>query len=443
MNDFKNTKTHLDEFFAEARSSQNIAPAEDFLKAGSEQRSFKNGFAKVGFAGCALVAVLSFLFLNDDAFKSGTPVVKNAQEVFTKEIAAEKTVVLAAGKNDSNPVLKAASDVFKKEPAARDSIQPEDTYIALQQSPESVRLRATTLVELQDFELKKLGIEVLKDGGMKMTQSPNNDTVHFVYTIKNKEVTPEEEVQRSSFRFVSLEEHTRTNPPSFNPKKITDLSGTVTYFSSSNESDRALENNQIPPELLDFFQYGSQRTLDSNLKEQLRIWAFKKARLQDSIDKTRKFIPIKAGNFIAWYRTDEEVLKVLPYIVANSIRAELSGKDVIIQTEEFREEYPARGFCYLDLCEKASGAIVCAAVSPNPATDRRTVLSYELIEERGIVTALYDLSGRKLRELSPLKSREKGRHEEEISLAGVEKGIYMIAIITDKGEKLSRRLIVD
>jgi hypothetical protein len=240
----------------------------------------------------------------------------------------------------------------------------------------------------------------------------------------------------SPFRLVSWEEHHRLNPPSFEPKRITDLSGTQSF----------LEVGEVTysddPILLDLVNADCEQP-NNSLKKRLREWADEEARKQDSIEKTRKYIPVRAGNFIVWYSPSEEVLERLPDFTANTIRAELSGKDIIIQTEEFREEYPTSGFCYLDMCEKANGAISCSKIFPNPAQDKHTVLSYELAEERNIITALYDLSGRKLREFSSLKTQQRGKHEEEISLAGIEKGIYLVAIVTDRGEKLSRRIIID
>jgi hypothetical protein len=453
MKNFTNKKTHLDDFFAEART-QNVAPAGELLKAAPPQNPFKNTFAKAGFAGIALVAVTSFF-----VFKSGDEVATKPENllktemqiaqnnVLKTEIPQEKPVEKLPFKNTEKPDFKA----FKKNAEKQEIAKTEETKIEfkeLQQSPQSIELSAIPLVELQDFELQKLGIEVLKDGDLQMTQAPNDDTVHFVSRLTQKVLTPEDEARMhklavAPYRFVSWEEHARIAPPTFVPKRITDLSGTTTYFVSSDETERKMAQSEIPPDLLDFFQYGSQRTLDSALKIKLQEWSLKNARLQDSLEKTQKYIPIKAGNFIAWFRTSEEVLERLPYFVANTIRAELLGKDLMIQTEEFREEYPTSGFCYLDMCEKASGAIICSKISPNPAQDKRTVLSYELAEERNIITALYDLSGRKLREFSSLRPQQKGKHEEEISLAGIEKGIYLVAIITDRGEKLSRRIIID
>ncbi|MES2765722.1 MAG: T9SS type A sorting domain-containing protein [Bacteroidota bacterium] len=443
MSAFKNNKTHLDDFFAEARTNPNIAPAENLLQRTIPENSFKSGFMKIGFAGVVAVTALSFFLLKDDDLKSEKVVLKIKTDTFKKEIVKENAAKVPDFKNNEKPVLKNNEVVFKKEFSVKNSFKSrelKEENIALLQSPENIILTAIPLVELRDFELRKLGIEVLKDGDIQLTHSTKKDTVHYVEIITNRPLSEEEanylnKLSLSPYKSVSWEEHQRLNPPSFEPKRITDLSGTRLFMEVGETSD------SDDPVLIDLLQ-GNVEQPDNSLKLRLRKWADEEAHKQDSIEKTRKYIPIRAGNFIVWYSPESEVLSRLPESVCNSIHAELTGNN-IVSANEFREEYPTSGFCYLDLCEKTNGAIICSKVSPNPAPDKRTTLSYELSEERGIVTALYDLSGRKLREFCALKTMEKGKHDEEISLDGIEKGIYLIAIITDKGEKLSRRLIID
>ncbi|HYF03137.1 MAG TPA: T9SS type A sorting domain-containing protein [Patescibacteria group bacterium] len=443
MNAFKNKKTQLDEYFAEARTSSNIPAAQHLLKTSAPRNLFKNTATKISFAGVATVALTSFFLLKDAAIRRQDNLLQGATEVaqqenFIQETEQQNVAVEAPAQNPEKSVLKTASGVkpaIKSYPHAPKS-EPLWREIATPQKSDNKQQSAIPLLELDAVELKRLGIEVLKDGDFAFTFAHTN--VHSTVVATTKNIYP-----RPVIREVPWHEHLKNPPPSFVPIRITDNTGNKEFFSAANDIVQKLEEAEMPDKLKEFYQYASRNAITPEIKELIETWHIRSKTICDSVNRLSEYLPIRAGNFIVWYSPSEEVLERLPNYIVTSIRTELLGKSAIIQMEEFHERYPTSGFCYLDLCEKTNGAIACSKVYPNPAADKRTAVSYELAEARNITLALFDLSGRKLRDLSSVQPRSEGKHEEEISLVGIDKGIYLIAILTDKGEKLSRRLIVD
>jgi hypothetical protein len=76
---------------------------------------------------------------------------------------------------------------------------------------------------------------------------------------------------------------------------------------------------------------------------------------------------------------------------------------------------------------------------PNPAQNR-TTLSYSLNSASNVTLNIFDMNGRMISSLE--KGRQSaGLHTQEISLTGLEKGVYMIQIITNSTSQAAKLIV--
>ncbi len=66
----------------------------------------------------------------------------------------------------------------------------------------------------------------------------------------------------------------------------------------------------------------------------------------------------------------------------------------------------------------------------------------KLLEPRNLRIILHDLSGRKIAELSHIKSFTSGERSESFKLQDIEPGMYVISVRSNKGEHAVQRVIV-
>jgi hypothetical protein len=76
---------------------------------------------------------------------------------------------------------------------------------------------------------------------------------------------------------------------------------------------------------------------------------------------------------------------------------------------------------------------------PNPAQNQ-TTLSYTLSSSSNVTLNIFDMNGRLISSLE--KGRQAaGLHTQEISLSGLEKGVYMIQIITNQTSEAAKLIV--
>jgi hypothetical protein len=76
---------------------------------------------------------------------------------------------------------------------------------------------------------------------------------------------------------------------------------------------------------------------------------------------------------------------------------------------------------------------------PNPAQNQ-TTLSYSLNSSSNVTLNIFDMNGRLISSLD--KGRQSaGLHTQEIALSGLDKGVYMIQIITNNATQSSKLIV--
>ncbi len=89
-----------------------------------------------------------------------------------------------------------------------------------------------------------------------------------------------------------------------------------------------------------------------------------------------------------------------------------------------------------------SGALTSLMISPNPATTSAT-LRYSLASERSLAVSLYDITGNKVLDIARRTGEEAGAGELPVDLSSVAPGIYILSVVTDRGEQLTQRIVVE
>ena len=102
---------------------------------------------------------------------------------------------------------------------------------------------------------------------------------------------------------------------------------------------------------------------------------------------------------------------------------------------------PHPGESLFGIGQTSAGAIASSSVSPNPIGGE-TKLSYELTEARTIAAGLYDLHGTRVKEFFSLRRKEEGQYRIPLDVDGVPAGVYLVALVTDQGERVVQRVVV-
>jgi hypothetical protein len=145
-----------------------------------------------------------------------------------------------------------------------------------------------------------------------------------------------------------------------------------------------------------------------------------------------------------WYFPTDEFVGALPDRYRIPLRKEL---DLLADVAEHKLEpgevcQRLTGETFFEYCRKSSGALAVVSAYPNPSHGNVTC-RISLTDRRSISFALYDISGKHLRDLTAAQWMEPGNHDISLKLEGARSGAYLIAMKTDKGEQVVQRVIVE
>jgi hypothetical protein len=88
------------------------------------------------------------------------------------------------------------------------------------------------------------------------------------------------------------------------------------------------------------------------------------------------------------------------------------------------------------------GAIAEPAIFPNPSPGQST-FKYTLAEPRAVSIAIHDLLGKQLMVVASAENKSSGTFEKELDLASLEAGVYLLVMVTDRGEQITQRLVIE
>lgn len=144
-----------------------------------------------------------------------------------------------------------------------------------------------------------------------------------------------------------------------------------------------------------------------------------------------------------WYIPNEEFLQAIPERYSIIIRKEL---DAIYKIESglLEPEQACKGLSledtFFELCKIASDNIKLVDVYPNPITNEAN-LKFLLLEDRYLCISIHDQNGNFVKNILDWDKLKNGEHNIQINLNSMTSGTYTISIITDKSEKVVKRVI--
>jgi hypothetical protein len=218
----------------------------------------------------------------------------------------------------------------------------------------------------------------------------------------------------------------------------------------------------------------SARGMDSVASE-LRLSGLLPIRVGIGMQGPNDELPFVRSHVIFWCQPDPELISALPARVRRELRAELAraGEEPVtgdtvavvrgrwskrmlrvidslsididmhgLVAQPAEPRAVAGGPTFFGITRAAAGAIVSSILVPNPANNSSR-LRYTLNEQRLVTVALHDIYGRRIRELSSRQVRPSGDSWLEIPLEGVQSGIVLVVVSTERGEQVVRRLVVE
>ena len=133
--------------------------------------------------------------------------------------------------------------------------------------------------------------------------------------------------------------------------------------------------------------------------------------------------------WVYWYEPTAELLAALPERVQKTIQQDKELRRRRIEKSKYNDELPKP--LTLEAC-----------IFPNPVTQDRATVHYSLPEAGRVAMALYDITGKRLRDFALCEDRREGNWEDQVSLHGIAPGLYVLAVTTDRGEQAIQKVVV-
>lgn len=133
------------------------------------------------------------------------------------------------------------------------------------------------------------------------------------------------------------------------------------------------------------------------------------------------------NGLIFWYIPDEKFREVAPE----------SAREISMMTEVKSNDRPAEKMA---VASKA-GVIADPLVYPNPSQGRST-FKYTLDEPRAVSIAVHDLLGKQVMVVSNAELKSAGTFEKELDFSSLDAGVYLLVMVTDKGEQITQRVVI-
>lgn len=152
-------------------------------------------------------------------------------------------------------------------------------------------------------------------------------------------------------------------------------------------------------------------------------------------DKIKLLIPIKISHknveLIAWYEPDSLFLSLLPNTESTEIKTEYNA---------ISNNLPAPSCKYFEVCQNVTGKINSYLAYPNPA-EQTLNIEIDLAEERQLEFIVTDITGKIIKTLNQNLKQAKGIQTYTYQIGELTEGMYLLIITTDKGEKVSTRIV--
>lgn len=146
-----------------------------------------------------------------------------------------------------------------------------------------------------------------------------------------------------------------------------------------------------------------------------------------------------------WYYPNDEFLSALPEDTRKQLEKEMKLVESVrkgeIQPEDACDEIKSEK-SLLGLCNLTDKAITNLNIYPNPALDYINI-KFDVLDTRFYKIILTDATGQYVKDLSDWTESGKNEIKVIVPTTGLQNGAYIVNVVTEKGEKLLAKFIVN
>lgn len=159
-----------------------------------------------------------------------------------------------------------------------------------------------------------------------------------------------------------------------------------------------------------------------------------------------KLIPVSVDvdggedDFILWYKATDIFLSKLPEDIKNRLAPELAALSDGASCGNAPVE---KDQALTDAWSGCSGVVKNMKVFPNPIKNSVVNTEFDLDKQRVVSAAVYDLSGKKVKDLVVNENMGAGQYQESYEINGLNPGLYYLVISTEIGEQALQRIVIE
>lgn len=360
----------------------------------------------------------SVIPIQSNVIPSHAPASYNGQ--MTANATAQSSLV-SIKEQHRKPVIISTSEsasVATKETNTDSPMTLENTVgKSLSQKEATSDIEGITPVTISPEEANFLGISV-KDCDISLVEGKNT------FTFAHND-TDDKTIEKNDWGAgVSFEKHTTSHNIPFNPWIVTTERGSTKLASLDDERIKKIGSNAEAMQAEIINRYVSMN----------------------------KFIGVRVQsgcpNFSMtfWYEPTLELIRQLPTRYYSVLKDELDranggNTSSLKDSDNPTNDSPQTGCRYMDACRTTSGAVTESSVYPNPASERM-ILRFTLSEPRVCSISLHYLNGMFIEQISNQVSYAVGEHTINQLLSNKEAGMYLLSMVTDKGERIVQRIVL-
>jgi hypothetical protein len=395
--------------------------------------------------GAIIISVSLFIPRQQDATKlevnTAKPQTQNTTQFQKSNPASHESGTVLLQQKDKPAIQRAAA--IGDDAGARQNntglppATPQPTVAAGTGAPE--RIEPLRVYLLDAMELDRLGIHVSVDGEVEYSSLGMSESIKIEnqYNVYSMELQP------------SIESLKKRRNIEFHVVLITDSHGNRYAY------DMARSGSKTPSLEGKSYERESSGTVprDSALQ---RAATYRYSVNSDEIRGVQDLIALRVNTvslatrqyapedqyLLFWYEKTSELLQALPDRVSKRI-----DPLFVPNAEGLNSPSQKKTDATIKAKEAAKQTLPTSAGSftmnifPNPVQAASTTLRVTFTESRHFTVGLYDILGKKLRDVAEGSIASAQDWEQVISLDGLSAGIYLVAVTTDRGEQTVRQII--
>lgn len=316
--------------------------------------------------------------------------------------------------------------------------EPIATEVIAEQNAVPQNIQGITPVTLSAAEASFLGIRVNE----KCDISLEDEKYTTIFLRKNPEGVGRGEDNSDWGGGVMFQDKASSQKPSFSPWIVTTAKGVTKMTVLNDKSISRIETDTA------VYTFKVQKDALSDKQLQVRDKEGETSMMTiKQYASMNKFIAIRVESgcpefaLMFWYEPSVELIKQLPPRYQASLVEEVYGSNghgsisIAPSTEE-----PKPGCRYLDVCRATAGAVLQSSVFPNPASSTVS-LRFSLNEPRQCSFSFHYLNGILSKQLSAA-NYTAGEHTFTMPLEGIEPGMYLLSMLTEKNERIVQRVVI-